>query len=118
MNDPRKKEGKQALAMKDRRRFPRFSKQIYLTLYVREENASSNRIDTFRARTIDVGRGGLRIESPREVWTGSRVGFESDDDDAAHCVSSIGEVMWCSSKGNRNTFEFGLSFPIAIEPRE
>lgn len=117
MNIPYEEQRKQEVAPMERRRFPRFSKQICLTLYVGERDSKPARINTFRVRTIDVSRGGLRIESPREVGTGSRVGFESDDD-AMHSISGVGEVVWCNPKGIGDNCEFGISFPVAIQPRE
>lgn len=105
------------VTMDERREFPRFSREIYLRLYVHRRDDFSAGISSFTVRTLDVSRGGLRMESPQALTTGSRVGFESLDDASSRSISGIGEVMWCKPSTKLDNFEFGIAFPIVIEPR-
>lgn len=68
-----------------------------------------SKIANFTARTIDVSRGGFRIESPRELATGSIVGFVLDSEIPTHVMSKIGEVKWCKPAARSDHFEFGMA---------
>lgn len=101
----------------ERRRFHRFSEQICLKLYVRDQGGGMPGLNNFTVRTLDVSRGGLRIESPRELAAGSMVGFELADDVASPRVTGIGEVKWCRQSRKSDNYEFGIAFPIDLLPR-
>lgn len=103
--------------MNERRKYPRYPEQVYLKLYFYDTESNPSKINEFMVRTIDVSRGGLRIEGPRGLTAGSRVGFESEEDITSHSISGIGEVMWCKTSEKSDHFEFGIAFPIVIQPR-
>ncbi|MDW7774336.1 MAG: PilZ domain-containing protein [Desulfobulbaceae bacterium] len=104
--------------MNDRRKFPRYPEYLYLNIFVSDENSTPSKIINFKGRTLDCSRGGFRIESLQELSTGSLIGFESDDDNSVHSMSGIGEVKWCRRSKKQNYFEFGIAFPILVQPRE
>jgi len=93
--------------MNERRKFPRYSEELHVNMFVHDPNEPSN-IANFKARTLDVSRGGFRIESPRELATGSIVGFVLDEDISTHVMSKIGEVRWCKPSTKSECFEFGM----------
>lgn len=87
-------------AINERRKFPRFAQQLSLKLRVRDTD--------FRAVTLDISHGGLRIESPEKITPGSIVYFKPDDT-TSHNISGIGEVKWCKPSTKPNFFEFGIA---------
>jgi hypothetical protein len=107
---------KEDKAMNERRKFPRFAQHIYLKLFVCDPSMKPSRMTYFKARTLDISRGGLRIESPREFTPGSVVGFKPDNI-SSHNISGFGEVKWCRQSGTPDCFEFGIAFPEAIQFR-
>jgi len=109
---------KEDIVMNERRKFPRYSEQLYLKLYFFDTNAVPSKIINFKARTLDSSYGGFRIEGPQELTKGSIIGFESDDDITSHSISGIGEVKWCNPSEQHDYFEFGIAFPILVQPRE
>lgn len=102
--------------MNERRKFPRFVQHLYLKLFICDPNMKPSKITYFQARTLDISRGGLRIESPREFTPGSIVGFKPDNI-SAHNISGFGEVKWCRHSEASDHFEFGIAFPDAIQFR-
>jgi hypothetical protein len=109
--------GRENVFMDERRQFPRFSSGINLTLYAPDTQDIPGRIINFNVRTLDVSRGGLRLKSPQALTTGSRVGFELLNDTASRWISGIGKVKWCAPSKEPDSYEFGIAFPIIIEPR-
>ena len=95
-------------AVNERRQFPRYSEELEVKMFVHDPSKPS-KIANFKARTINVSLGGFRIESPRELTTGSIVGFVLDDDISTHVMSKVGEVKWCVPSGKSDHFEFGMA---------
>lgn len=102
------KEREEVMIENERRKYPRYSEEISVKMFVHDPNKPS-RIANFTARTLDVSRGGFRIESPRELATGSIVGFVLDNEVATHVMSKIGEVKWCRPVDRSEYFEFGMA---------
>lgn len=100
----------------ERRRYPRFVQHVYLKLFVCNPNTKASRITYFKAKTLDISRGGLRIESPWEFTPGSIVGFKADNI-SSHNISGFGEVKWCRHSEKSENFEFGIAFPDAVQFR-
>lgn len=110
-NDAGKKKIKEEEAMNERRKFPRYARELYVKMFVHDPNEPS-KIANFKARTLDVSDGGFRIESPRELTAGSIVGFVFDQDVSTHIVSKVGEVRWCNPSEKSSRFELGMAvFP-------
>lgn len=101
----------------ERRKFPRISQQLYLKMYVSDTDLDSSKIHDFKARTLDISLGGLRIESPRELTPGSIVCFETDEEITSRKISGIGEVRWCKPSVKSDSYEFGIAFPDSIQFR-
>lgn len=93
--------------MDERRKYPRYPEELQINMFVHDPSEPSN-IANFKARTLDVSRGGFRIESPRELAAGSIVGFVMDEDVSTHVMSKIGEVRWCQPSRKTENFEFGM----------
>lgn len=94
--------------MKDRRKFPRYAKQLYLILYIDDDTAS-------KAMTIDISCGGFRLQSTRELKPGTIIAFRSQDALSSHAISGTGEVMWCNPSEDGDSYEFGVAFPTPIQ---
>lgn len=93
--------------MKDRRKFPRYAKQLYLILYVDDA--------VFKAMTLDISCGGFRLQSTREIKPGTIIAFKPYDSVSSHGISGTGEVVWCNPLENGDSFEFGVAFPSPIQ---
>ena len=102
--------------MYERRKFPRHSKQLYLKMFVYyDTNEQPTKITSFKVKTLDLSRGGLRIESPQVLAPGSIICFEPDDDIASQGMSGIGEVRWCNPSKKLDYFEFGIALPALAQ---
>jgi len=95
--------------MDERRKFPRYSEHLNLELFLYNPKITPSKITNFKARTIDVSRGGFRMESNQELTTGSIVGFRSNDDISSDMMPGIGEVKWCNHSRKSGYFEYGIS---------
>jgi hypothetical protein len=96
--------------MKERRKFTRYAQHLYLILYVNDDTV-------FKAMTLDISRGGFRLESPRELTPGTLIAFKPHGNIASHNISGTGEVMWCKPSRKSDHFEFGIAFPVPIQFR-
>lgn len=94
--------------MKERRKFPRYARQLYLILYVDDDTA-------FKAMTLDISCGGFRLKSPRELRPGTMIAFQPHDALSSHGISGTGEIMWCNPSGKSDYFEFGVAFPSPMQ---
>lgn len=102
----------------ERRVFPRIPGKICLKLFVRDTAGGVPGINNFTGWTLDISRGGLRIESPRELATGSMVGFELVDDVVSPPrITGIGEVKWCRLSRKSDNYELGIAFPLDLLPQ-
>ncbi|HHO46887.1 MAG TPA: PilZ domain-containing protein [Desulfobacteraceae bacterium] len=103
--------------MVERRKYPRYSEQLHLTIYVYDTISKRPDRNGFKAMSLEGSHGGFRIESPRELPSGSLVLFESDDDASALSKAGTAEVRWCKPAVKSGFFEFGISFPAFVPPR-
>jgi len=53
--------------MDERRKFTRYSKDLYLKLFVYDTKIAPAIITNFKARTIDVSRGGFRMKATKNL---------------------------------------------------
>jgi len=103
-------EVKAYMVSEDRRKFQRFAELLYLDLVVCDANIIPREINGFKARTLDVSLGGLRIESPRELATDTILSFDSDPEFSSESLSGVGDVKWCRPQKDSDKFEFGIAF--------
>ncbi|HHO48436.1 MAG TPA: PilZ domain-containing protein [Desulfobacteraceae bacterium] len=96
--------------MKERRRFPRCARELYLILYVDGDTV-------FKAMTLDISCGGLRLRSPRGLQPGTIIAFKPQEEVSSQGISGTGEVMWCNHSAQSDSFEFGVAFPVPMEFR-
>lgn len=108
MQKDRKKE---VIRTDERRKLRRFHEELHLLLAVCDTKCKPPEIISFKARTVDVSLGGMRIEGPQKVAAGSIVGFEMDEEVSPKGISGVGEVRWCRGKPESDNFEFGIAFP-------
>jgi hypothetical protein len=95
-----KDKGKEEPVAHERRKFPRFAQRLPLQLRTNDT--------PFKAMTLDISHGGLRIESTRELPPGAIVYFKPDET-STHSISGIGEVKWCKPSAKQNYYEFGVA---------
>lgn len=97
------------LGSNDRRRLRRYPEQLYLDLVVcgsEEEFQLMN----FKAKSLDVSLGGLRIESYKEFAKDDVVSFVMDPEFSSAGLLGVGEVKWCRPQENTNKYECGIAF--------
>ena len=80
--------------MDERRKFSRYSEHVYRKMFAYDPEASSALITNFKARTLDMSHGGFRMETPKDLPTGSIIGFRNLEDMSPHAITGIGEVRW------------------------
>jgi len=95
----------------ERRKSRRFSEQLQLILAVCDTKIKPPAFTSFKSMTIDVSLGGMRLECPQKLATGSIVGFELDGDFSSHNISGVGEVKWSKPQQDTDKYEFGIAFP-------
>lgn len=94
--------------MKERRRFPRHARELYLILYVDDDRV-------FKAMTLDISCGGLRLRSRQGLQPGTIIAFRPHEEVSSQGISGSGEVMWCNHSEQSDFFEFGVAFPVPME---
>lgn len=109
MQEDNRKKG--AVIMDERRKLRRFREELHLLMAVCDTKSKPPEIISFKARTLDVSLGGMRLESPEKVAKGSIVGFEMDEEFSVKGISGVGEVRWCRAQPESDKFEFGIAFP-------
>jgi hypothetical protein len=102
---------KETVVTDERRKLRRFREELHLLLAVCDTRRKPPEIISFKARTIDVSLGGMRLESPEKVAAGSIVGFEMVEEFSGRGISGVGEVRWCRAQPDTDKFEFGIAFP-------
>ena len=102
---------KGVVKMDERRRLRRFSEQLNMILAVCDTKIKPPEINSFKARTIDVSLGGMRLEGPQKLTIGSIVGFELEKEFPSQGITGVGEVKWCKPQQDSDKFEFGIAFP-------
>lgn len=109
MQDENRKKG--TVIRDERRKLRRFREHLQLILAVCDTKIKPPEITSFKARSIDVSLGGMRLEGPQKLTIGSIVGFELDDEFSSKNISGVGEVKWCREQQGSDKFEFGIAFP-------
>ena len=105
-----KKHNNNSLNESDRRRMRRFPEQIYLDFIINDTNSTGTSGRNYKAKTIDVSLGGLRIESYNELRADSIISFILNPEFSEKELLGIGEVKWCKPKKSTNKYESGISF--------
>lgn len=96
--------------MKERRKFPRHARQLYLILYVDDDKV-------FKAMTLDISCGGFRLQSTRELQPGMMIAFRPQDAASSHGITGTGKVVWCNPAEKTEHFELGVAFLTPMEFR-
>ncbi len=94
----------------DRRRLQRYPEQIYLDLIVSDRKRDLKVLSSYKAKSLDVSLGGLRLESYKKINKNTAVSFVMDPDFSSESLLGFGEVMWCKPKKDSNKFESGIAF--------
>ncbi len=98
------------LDSKDRRRLQRYPEQIFLDLIVSDRQSDLKVLNSYKAKSLDVSLGGLRLESYKEFTESTAVSFVMDPDFSSESLLGFGEVRWCKFKKESNKFESGIAF--------
>jgi len=93
--------------MNKRRKFFRFSRDLYLNMFVLDQKQQTQ-IANFKAKALDFSYGKFWVESPRQVTKGDIVGFELDGV-APGTTTRVGEVISCAPSKKSDYFELGLT---------
>jgi hypothetical protein len=96
--------------MKERRKFPRYARELYMILYVDDDTV-------FKAMALDISCGGLRLRSQRGLQPGTIIAFKPHEEVSSQGISGSGEVMWCNHSDQSDFFEFGVAVPVPLEFR-
>lgn len=95
---------------RDRRRLRRYPEQFYLDLVACDKNNDSKVMKAYKAKSLDVSLGGLRVESFNEFPADAVVSFVMDPDFSSESLLGIGEIKWSAPKKDSNKFESGIAF--------
>lgn len=98
------------LVTRDRRRMRRFPEQIYLEFIISPSNNDGQKGRNYKAKTLDVSLGGLRVESFNELATDTVVSFILNPQFSSEDLLGVGEVKWCKPQNGTNKYESGISF--------
>ena len=98
------------LDSRERRRLRRYSEQLHLDLVTCDRDIGPQEMNFYKAKSLDVSLGGLRVESFEELAKDSFVSFIMDPDFSSKSLLGIGDVKWCEPKINTNRFESGIAF--------
>jgi hypothetical protein len=95
---------------RDRRKLQRIPEELYLDLVVCDRNVGPQVMNAYKAKSLDVSLGGLRIESFKELTTDTIVSFVLDPDFSSDSLLGVGEVKWCEPIKDSNKYESGIAF--------
>ncbi|MCB2184737.1 MAG: PilZ domain-containing protein [Desulfobulbaceae bacterium] len=93
-----------------RRRYWRVADRVPLRVFVCDKERNNQEILDDRAVTVDLGLGGLRIESHKKISRNTFVSLEFASELAQAGASGLGEVKWCEAKDGSSLFEAGIAF--------
>ena len=94
----------------ERRRLKRYPENLYLDLVAFDRNRGSQAMKAYKAKSLDVSLGGLRVECFKEFSTEAVVSFAMDPDFAEEALVGVGEVKWCEPIKDSKKFETGIAF--------
>ncbi len=103
-------ENDEFLGSGDRRRLRRYPGHLYLDLVACDKDFSSQVMNYYKAKSLDVSLGGLRVESSKELVIDDIVSFMMDPDFSSESLIGVGEVKWCKPRIGQNKFESGIAF--------
>lgn len=98
------------LGSRDRRRLRRYPEQVYLDLVACDRSLNPQLMKAYKAKSLDVSLGGLRVESFKEFPSDAVVSFVLDPEFSSETLLGVGEVKWCLPKKDSNKFESGIAF--------
>jgi len=98
------------LGSRDRRRLRRYPEQVYLDLVACDRNLNPQLMKAYKAKSLDMSLGGIRVESFMEFPPEAVVSFVLDPEFSSETLLGVGEVKWCVPKKDSNKFESGIAF--------
>jgi len=98
------------LSSRERRRLRRYPEQLYLDLVTCDKDIGPQEMNFYKAKSLDVSLGGLRVESFKELAKDSFVSFIMDPDFSSESLLGVGDVKWCEPKIDPDRFEAGIAF--------
>lgn len=98
------------LDSKDRRRMKRYPELLYFDLAACDKNKGPQVINIYKAKSLDISLGGMRLESHNEFMTDTLISFVMDPDFSSEDLLGVGEVKWCRPKENSTKYEMGIAF--------
>lgn len=101
---------KDFVVLGNRRKMKRFTDRFDVILAAFDQSGMSRQVEGFRATTLDISLGGLRMEAAQGLPADSIVGFELESDQLAQGLPGVGQVKWCVPRQDSGKFEIGLSF--------
>ena len=98
------------LNSRERRKLRRYPEELYLDLVTCDKDTDLHEMNFYKAKSLDVSLGGLRVESFNELAIDSFVSFIMDPDFSSESLLGVGNVKWCEPKIDPNRFEAGIAF--------
>lgn len=99
-----------------RRRFRRMKNTMPVALYTCDEKGQPVSALDDSAITLDIGMGGMKISSRKEIKPHMMVAFKFADDYLPSTLTGVGEVRWTKPQPDSSSFQAGLSFTDSAVP--
>ncbi len=95
---------------KSRRHFPRFARQVQVTVADCNNKGVPTDLLDGKALALDFSRGGMRIKSKREMPLKEMVFFSFGPSVNPSTVTGRGEIRWCEQHEVTQGFHAGIAF--------
>lgn len=93
-----------------RRRYQRVPSMQPLVIASCDHEGNVSEASGSKARTVDLGLGGMRVESAAHLSVDASVSFTFQGGSSIAGYTGVGEVKWCKEKEKGGGFEAGLAF--------
>lgn len=97
--------------MKERRKFVRVKSDEEVKYKIVSTDSLSSieeKILIMEAKSIDIGGGGISIETDEEICPGTFLALEIKFKKISHPIFVLGEVVWCKKIGEK--YSLGIKF--------
>lgn len=99
-----------------RRRFRRVKNTMPVAIYTCDEKGTPVAALDDSAVTLDIGMGGMKISSRREIRPNMMLAFRFADDYIPSTLTGVGEVRWTRHLPDSSSFQAGISFTDSAVP--
>ena len=94
----------------NRRAFPRIARAYRVTLVQLTDSGDIARHISIDANTVDLSRGGMKLETSEQLIDDSRISYSFLDIFPKEIQSGIARIKWCRKQKGSGDFLAGLAF--------